>query len=74
MLTADEDLILILIVALIGALVYFLPTFIAVRRQHRNAVPILLVNLFLGWSFLGWLVALIWSTTDNVHPRDRDRW
>ena len=40
---------------------YFLPTVIAVVRHHRNLVAIILVNVFLGWTGVGWLVALIWA-------------
>jgi hypothetical protein len=40
---------------------YFLPTIIALVRDHQHLVPILLVNLFLGWTFLGWVVALVWA-------------
>jgi len=42
---------------------YFLPTFIAQGRGHRQTNPIFLINLFLGWTFLGWVVALVWSAT-----------
>jgi hypothetical protein len=38
-----------------------LPTIIAVVRHHRNTLAIVLVNIFLGWTGVGWLVALIWS-------------
>ena len=43
--------------------VYFLPAIIAGTRDHHNMVPIFLLNLFLGWSLLGWVAALVWSTT-----------
>lgn len=42
---------------------YFLPTFIASRRSHPNGNSIALLNIFLGWTFIGWLVALIWSVS-----------
>lgn len=42
---------------------YFFPTFIAAVRVHPNALPIFLLNLSLGWTFLGWIGALIWSAT-----------
>jgi len=45
---------------------YFLPTVVAAARKHNNGGPILLVNLFFGWSVIGWLVALIWSFTSNT--------
>lgn len=34
---------------------YFLPTFIAARRDRRM---VLVVNLFTGWTFIGWVAAL----------------
>ncbi len=42
---------------------YFLPTFIAGSRSHHNGMAIFLLNLLLGWTFLGWVLALIWSAT-----------
>jgi hypothetical protein len=44
--------------------VHFLPAFIAFYRKHPNRIPILLVNIFFGWTGLGWIVALIWSFTN----------
>jgi hypothetical protein len=41
--------------------IYLLPALLAEQRRHRNLVAILLLNLFLGWTFLGWVGALIWS-------------
>jgi hypothetical protein len=50
--------------------VYVLPSIIACLRGHRNAGAIVVLNILLGWSFIGWAVALIWSLTDNVrYPR-----
>jgi len=45
---------------------YFLPAIIALHRQHPQQVPILLLNLFLGWTFLGWIAALIWSASNSA--------
>jgi len=44
------------------AILYFLPTYIAVKKNHPNKIPIILINVFLGlfWG-LGWFVALIWA-------------
>ena len=41
--------------------IHFLPTFVAVVRQHRHAVLILVLNIFFGWTIIGWLVLLIWA-------------
>jgi hypothetical protein len=48
---------------LITALVYFLPTVIALARGHHNGFAIFLTNLLLGWTLIGWVIALIWSVT-----------
>ncbi|WP_033063671.1 superinfection immunity protein [Pseudomonas brassicacearum] len=47
----------------IAFIAYFLPTFIASKRDHPNGTSIFLLNLFLGWTFIGWLGALIWSAS-----------
>lgn len=39
--------------------VYFLPTLIGLR--HHNALAIFLLNLFLGFTGIGWTAALIWA-------------
>lgn len=52
-----------------GLLLYFLPTIFAVVRRHRQAAPIILLNVFLGWTFLGWIAALIWSVADFRQTR-----
>lgn len=52
---------LTIVLLLISAVVYMLPTIIAACRDHPQTFPIFLFNLFLGWTFLGWVVALVWS-------------
>lgn len=42
-------------------IIYFLPAFIAGYRTHKDHTNILLVNMFFGWSFVGWIVVLIWA-------------
>ncbi|MFS2317781.1 superinfection immunity protein [Maricaulis sp. D1M11] len=50
-------------VALAGLIFGFLPTLIALIRGHHNTFAIFLTNLLLGWTGIGWIVALIWSFT-----------
>lgn len=45
---------------------YFFPGINAISRKHKNYNSIFLTNLFFGWTGLGWIISLIWSTTDNV--------
>ncbi len=39
-------------------LIYFLPTLLAALRYHSSFLSIAAVNLFLGWTVIGWIVAL----------------
>ena len=45
---------------------YFLPSIIALARSKRDLVAIFLLNLFLGWSVIGWIVALDWAAKSDV--------
>jgi hypothetical protein len=45
------------------AVLHFVPTLIALARGHHNGFAIFLTNLLLGWTVIGWVVALIWSCT-----------
>jgi hypothetical protein len=52
--------VLIVFVPLVA--IYFLPSIVAYMRKHKQFVPILIVNLFLGWTLIGWVGALVWAT------------
>lgn len=43
-------------------LLYFIPSFIAIASKHKYFLQITLLNIFLGFSILGWVGALIWAT------------
>lgn len=47
---------------------YFLPSGIAQHRNHPSVVGIFLLNLFLGWSLVGWVVALVWAVSGPPWP------
>lgn len=47
---------------------YFFPSLVAGVRHHHNATAILVLNIFLGWTVLGWIVALVWSCTAVAKP------
>jgi hypothetical protein len=46
----------------------FLPTLVARSRNHPNTAAIFLVNLFFGWTFIGWVIALLWACTRPASP------
>ena len=45
----------------LGFFMYFLPSIIALARSKHDILAIFLLNLFLGWSVIGWIVALVWA-------------
>ncbi|HKF04965.1 MAG TPA: superinfection immunity protein [Candidatus Sulfotelmatobacter sp.] len=49
-----------------GFVMYFLPSIIALARSKRDLLAIFLLNLFLGWSIIGWVVALIWAAKHDA--------
>ena len=62
----NGDLIGFGVLLFVGAVAYLFPAILASSRKHANSTPICLLNIFLGWTFIGWIAALIWSTTANV--------
>lgn len=43
---------------LIVLALYFLPSIVAVARKVTNQGSVVVINLFLGWTFVGWVIAL----------------
>ncbi len=56
---------------ILAAAVYLGPTLIAAARGHLNLVPITLVNLFAGWTLIGWFVSFVWAFTSHVKKREK---
>ena len=52
-----------ILLLILAAALYFLPGIIASSRGHHNAPAIWILNLLLGWTFLGWAGAMIWAFT-----------
>ena len=50
--------------------IYFIPSLVASDRGHHNTGAIIVLNLFLGWTLLGWVLALVWAST-QVRPKER---
>ncbi len=38
---------------------YFAPSIVAAARHTHNTAGILLINIFFGWTIIGWFVALV---------------
>lgn len=53
----DSSSAIVLLIVL--AIVYFVPSFVAAGRKRNGGVFVL--NLFLGWTLIGWVAALTWA-------------
>lgn len=53
----------ILVIAAIALVVYFIPAIVAHQRKHNNFTSILVLNIALGWTLIGWVAALVWAYT-----------
>jgi hypothetical protein len=49
-----------------GFVMYCLPSIIALARSKRDITAIVLLNFFLGWTMIGWVVALVWAVKTDV--------
>jgi hypothetical protein len=61
--SSQADFVLAMLGVLAIAALYLLPAFIARHRKHPNVLSIVLLNVLLGWTLLGWVGALIWATS-----------
>ena len=50
---------------LIVAALYVLPYILAKIRKKENATAIGILNLFAGWTAIGWIGALVWAAMNN---------
>ena len=48
-------------------LLYFLPALVAWINRRKNAAAITLLNLFLGWTFVGWVLPLVLACIPDGH-------
>lgn len=48
--------------------VYFVPSIIAFCREHPQFAGVFALNLLLGWTFLGWVAAIVWAVISHPQP------
>ena len=47
-------------------LAYWIPTLLAYHWNHKHRLAILVTNFFLGWTMIGWVVALVWAVKADI--------
>jgi Superinfection immunity protein/Uncharacterised protein family UPF0547 len=60
-----RSFVIILLILFFPVTIYMLPTVIAGFRGKENQSAIGVLNLCLGWTVLGWIVALVWATAND---------
>ncbi|MCL0049765.1 superinfection immunity protein [Peptococcaceae bacterium] len=55
-----EGLLFLLVVIFLLSL-YFTPTIIGIVRKKKDTIAIAVLNMFLGWTFVGWIISLVWA-------------
>ena len=48
--------------------IYFLPSIIATGRHTPHWLTVFLLNLLLGWSFVGWVAAMVMACRPHHRP------
>jgi len=56
--TSPGSIILTIVIIVVSILGYWTPTFVAWLRHVPNLGSVVVLNGFLGWSVVGWVVAL----------------
>ena len=52
---------------------YIIPFSVAVARAHHATGPILIANVFLGWTIIGWIALFCWALFSPVGETSRPR-
>lgn len=55
---------------LIVLVLYFLPSTVAIARKVTHQGSVVVINLFLGWTFIGWVIALAMACRTRRALRD----
>lgn len=54
----------------ISLAIYFIPVVIAYIRRHNNILAIAILTIFLGWTFFGWLAAVLWALNSDIKEEE----
>jgi T4 superinfection immunity protein len=60
----------VLLLWIVGAGLYLVPTIVAVARKVSNQGSVIVINLFLGWTLVGWVMALAMACRTSNLVRD----
>jgi hypothetical protein len=58
----------IVVFGLVSLAIYFAPLVVAILKKKRSVVAIGALNVLLGWSLIGWVIALVWALSNEQLP------
>lgn len=48
-----------------------MPGLNALERRHTSASAIIVANVLLGWTILGWILCLVWSFSGSAGQKNQ---
>src|SRR5690606_38386484 len=60
------DIVFIVLINFAMVIIYLEPSMVAYFRCKQNKGAILALNILLGFTFIGWVIALVWALTQDV--------
>lgn len=51
-----------LVIGIVILIVHFIPSYLAYSNNHPSKGLILVLNILMGWTGLGWIILLIWAS------------
>jgi cytochrome c oxidase assembly factor CtaG len=57
------------IILMVVLIIYMLPTLIAYSREHPWRHELAIINIFLGWTLIGWVVVFLWAALGAVEDQ-----
>lgn len=52
----------------LSIIIYIVPSIVARQNNKRNIAAICALNIFLGWTLIGWVIALVWALMKENAP------
>ena len=63
-----DDLLVTYVVVALAVGAYLAPSLVALDRKPPNKWSVVVVNVLLGWTLVGWAVALAMAVRDKPRP------
>jgi hypothetical protein len=57
------DAVFVISLLIVVVVIYLLPTIVARHNHHPKGDGSAILNIFLGWTLIGWVVALVWAAS-----------